>query len=361
MALHDFGSPDVARGLLKAIHADARRCGRVKIMEVCGTHTMEIGRLGLRALLPDTVELVSGPGCPVCVTPGAVIDAAARCATGHAATVLTFGDMIRVPGDITSLSDAKAAGGAIEVVTSPLQAVTIAESRPKHPHVFIAVGFETTIPTVARAVTLAAERGVDNLSFLVCHRLVPPALDVLLADEEVGIRAFLLPGHVSAIIGTHAYSPVATAGIPAAITGFEPLDILGGIQAVLSMLVGTPAEVVNRYGRVVRAEGNIRARELIEEVFEPVDALWRGIGVIPRSGLALRQRYARFDATRAPGVAVARESMPKGCGCGDVLKGIIRPDQCPLFAGACTPETPRGPCMVSSEGSCAAYYKYEVR
>jgi hydrogenase expression/formation protein HypD len=287
MSLHDFGIPEVARGLLEGIRRHASRCGRVKIMEVCGTHTMEIGRLGLRALLPGNLELVSGPGCPVCVTPGAVIDAAARCATEHGATVLTFGDMIRVPGDRTSLEEAKAGGGSVAVVTSPLQAVRAAEESPGRAHVFVAVGFETTIPTVARAVELAEERGVGNLSFLVCHRLVPPALDVLLGDKELEIAGFMLPGHVSAIIGADAYGAVAAAGIPAAVTGFEPLDILGGIHAVVEMAAEGRGGVRNMYPRVVRPEGNRRARELIDRVFEPVDAAWRGIGTIPGSGLVL--------------------------------------------------------------------------
>jgi hydrogenase expression/formation protein HypD len=359
-SLLSFNDPALAKHLLAGIHTFAAQCGLVKIMEVCGTHTMEIGRLGLRPLLPANVTLISGPGCPVCVTPGSVIDAAATCALDKRVTVLTFGDMVRVPGNVTSLAQAKTSGAAVEVVTSPLQCIDIALAAPQRRFLFIAVGFETTIPAVARAVVLATERKIDNLTFLVCHRTVPRALDVLCADPAIGISGFLLPGHVSAILGESVYAPLARQGFPAAITGFEPLDILGGIHAVLAMIATKKPAISNMYPRVVRPEGNIHARELIEEIFEPVDALWRGIGIIPGTGLALRSSYRHLDAVTRWDLRLDDSTMPAGCSCGSVLRGIISPDRCPLFASVCTPESPVGPCMVSSEGSCAAYFKYET-
>ncbi len=360
MNLVPFCDPAIAGQLLKSIGALAERVGPTKLMEVCGTHTMEIGRLGLRALLPRTVELVSGPGCPVCVTPGSVIDAAADIAVKERVTVLTFGDMIRVPGSRTSLERAAAEGGSVEEVLSAIQAVRMAAAAPTTRFVFVAVGFETTVPSIARAVTMAHEQNLRNIHFLASHRLVPPALDALVGEPDIGIRGFILPGHVSAVIGEAAYAALSKAGVPGVITGFEPLDILSGIQAALEQLSNGTAEVVNAYRRVVRPEGNPMARELMGRVFEPVDAMWRGIGVIPRSGLALREQFQGFDACAEYRVRIDTEEMPGGCSCGDVLRGVVRPDQCPLFGSTCTPETPVGPCMVSSEGSCAAYYRYEV-
>ncbi|MBD3345858.1 MAG: hydrogenase formation protein HypD [Chitinivibrionales bacterium] len=359
MNLVHFNDPSTAKKLLDGIHAHARKLDQVTIMEVCGTHTMEIGRLGLRPLLPENVELVSGPGCPVCVTPGTVIDRAAELALEHDVTVCTFGDMMRVPGNKTSLENARRRGAAIEVVTSPLQVLQLAESNPSEEYVFIAVGFETTIPVVARTVVIASEKRLSNISFIICHRLVPPALDVLIDDKDIALSGFLLPGHVSAIIGMQAYAGLTGAKIPGVVTGFEPLDIIGGIQAVMTLLTEHRYEVVNRYPRIVKPEGNPHALQLMSEVFSPADAVFRGIGPIPNSGLALQEQFGSYDACRKYKIDIQEDIMPKGCSCGAVLKGIIRPDQCPLFAGACTPNSPVGPCMVSSEGSCAAYYRYE--
>jgi hydrogenase expression/formation protein HypD len=354
-----FADAGLARRLLDSMHKLAARCGQIKIMEVCGTHTMEIGKLGLRPLLPPNVALISGPGCPVCVTPGGVIDAAALCGLQHNLTVLSFGDMVRVPGVKTSLEKEKTRGLKVEVVTSPLQAVSFAQANPSVNYLFIAVGFETTVPVVARAVMLASEQKLDNLTFLVSHRTVPRALDALCADRRIGISGFMLPGHVSAILGEQPYQNLTTLGFPSAITGFESLDILGGLHAVVEMIATKTSKVVNMYPRVVSPEGNPHARRLIETVFEPIDALWRGIGVIPGTGLGLRPAFEKFDATRRFGITLDETGMPDGCSCGDVLRGIITPVQCPLFGAACTPQTPVGPCMVSSEGSCAAYFKYE--
>lgn len=358
---NSFSDPRTAAHLLEAIRSTASGMEHATIMEVCGTHTHEIGRLGLRPLLPRQVRLISGPGCPVCVTPGPVIDAAARLALRAGTTVCTFGDMVRVPGNTTSLAAARAAGGSVEVVSSPLEAMHLAQANPRQEFVFIAVGFETTIPATVAAVLRADALGLTNLSFLVAHRLVPPALRVLCDDRSLGIDGFMLPGHVSAILGEAAYGVILEYKVPGVITGFEPLDILGGVLELLGLIRDKKAAVENAYRRVVPAVGNPAARAGIDRIFEPVDAVYRGIGTIPAGGLALRPAYARFDARGKFGFIIDDSAMPDGCSCGDVLKGKITPAQCPLFGSGCTPESPQGPCMVSSEGTCAAYFKYEMR
>jgi len=358
MDLTPFRDGALARKLLERIRRTAAPLAGVKIMEVCGTHTMEIGRLRLRSLLPANVKLVSGPGCPICVTPGPVIDAAAELSMRENLCLLTFGDMVRVPGDRVSLQQARARGGSIEVLTSPAGMLPLAAAHPQVEHVFVAVGFETTIPAVARTVLEVRERRLENCSFLVAHRLVPPALDALIADPRLGISGFLLPGHVSAVLGPAAYGCLEQRGMPGVITGFEPLDILLGVSTLLDLIAEGRAEVVNGYSRVVGREGNPRARQVIERVFQPVDAVWRGIGVIPGSGLALREEFASLDAERRFGQVPASTEMPGACSCGEVLRGLVAPAECPLFGRECTPDSPVGPCMVSAEGSCAAHYKY---
>jgi hydrogenase expression/formation protein HypD len=363
MNLVDFNDPVGTGKLLEKIRNLAFTLDPIRIMEVCGTHTMEIGRLGLRSLLPSSIELISGPGCPVCVTPGSYIDSAADLALQKKVRIVTFGDMIRVPGNRTSLEEAKAKGAAIEVVTSPLQTLELARKYPEQEIVFLAVGFETTVPTMAKSILNAKAANLSNISFLVSHRTVPPALAALINDKVTDISGFLLPGHVSAIIGEAPYQPIARQGLPGAITGFGSIDILMGIFHVCSMIAQSRPMIVNAYSRIVKKEGNPLAVRTYEKVFQPSDALWRGIGTIPLSGLTLREEYADFDAARRFGILLDVDSsggQPEGCSCGSVLKGVIKPIECPLFAGVCTPRTPIGPCMVSSEGSCAAYYKYEA-
>jgi len=358
MNTNAFSDPAVARKLVSAITECAGRVASARIMEVCGTHTMEIGRLGIRQLLPKNVELLSGPGCPVCVTPASYIDALAGLALDRGVLVAAFGDLFRVPGNKRSLAQVKSQGASVEIVTSPMAALALARRNPGREVVFTAVGFETTIPATAAALREAASKNLANISFLVAHRLVPPALDTLLADKELGINAFLLPGHVSAIVGEAAYALLAERNVPGVITGFEPLDILAGILATLTMLAEKQAGVKNAYTRVARPGGNAAARQLMDEIYEPCDAVWRGIGKLPMSGLRLRPQYGRFDAAEKFGLSIDTAEMPAGCSCGDVLKGRLRPDACPLFGTACDPDHPVGPCMVSSEGSCAAYFKY---
>ena len=353
-----FRDTATAKRLIAAITSRAGGLGTVRIMEVCGTHTMEIGRQGIRQLLPENIELISGPGCPVCVTPAPYFDALAGLALEKNVRVVTFGDLFRVPGNRTSFAQAKAQGAAIDIVTSPLAAVAIAHQDPGRETIFAAVGFETTAPSTAAAVREAASQKCAHLSFLVAHRLVPPALEALLSDPDLRISAFLLPGHVSAIIGEAAYGALVERGIPGAIAGFEPLDILAGILSILDMLADNNPSVKNVYPRVVRKEGNIAAQKLMYETYESCDAAWRGIGTLPASGLKLLPRYADFDAALKYGLSIDAGETVKGCSCGEVLKGLRRPDKCPLFGKSCTPDHPVGPCMVSSEGSCAAYLKY---
>jgi hydrogenase expression/formation protein HypD len=353
-----FSDPEAAARLVETIARAAARAPAIRIMEVCGTHTMEIGRLGIRQLLPENIELLSGPGCPVCVTPGSYIDALCNLAVSGRARIATFGDLFRVPGSRTSLAQVKAVGAAVEIVTSPVAALDVARRHPSEEVVFTAVGFETTIPATAAAVRAAVAEKLTNISFLIAHRLVPPALETLLSDPSLRINAFLLPGHVSAIIGEAAYLPMVARGVPGVIAGFEPLDILAGVLTLIEMTVRNEPAVRNEYTRVARPEGNPAARALIDTYYEQCDAVWRGIGTIPASGLVLREPYAAYDAAKRFYITIDDDQMPAGCSCGDVLKGRIKPSGCPLFGKACNPDHPVGPCMVSSEGSCAAYFRY---
>jgi hydrogenase expression/formation protein HypD len=352
-----FDDPALVGRLREAIAGELDPVRTYTLMEVCGTHTHAIGRWGLRSLLPENLRLVSGPGCPVCVTPGSYIDNAAHLATGHGCTVATFGDLVRVPGATTSLEDATGRGGAVEVVYSPLDALKLARLTDREV-VFLAIGFETTIAGTAAAIRSAAAEGLENLSFYTSFRRVPPALAALVTDPAQELDGFLLPGHASAILGTKPYGLLVEHGVPGVVTGFEPVDILAGILALVrDVNAGTPA-IRNAYPRAVREEGNRQALALIDQMLEPEDAAWRGIGSIPASGYRLRDAHAHLDAARRFDLAEGEETMPKGCACAEVLQGRRRPPDCPLFGEACTPVHPVGPCMVSSEGSCAAWHRY---
>lgn len=333
-----------------------------RLMEVCGTHTMAIARHGIRPLIAPRVTLISGPGCPVCVTPDGYIDAAIALGRENGTIIATFGDMLKVPGSASSLEKERGTGADVRVVYSPLDAVEIAAGNPGREVVFLGVGFETTAPAIGGAIRSAALRGVRNFSVLSSVRTIPGAMDALASDPGVRIQGFLCPAHVSTIIGASAYRPlVETRRIPCVVAGFEPLDILYGIRLLLAQLAEGRAEVENEYARVATEGGNRKAQELIGEVFTPCDIGWRGIGVIPGTGLRIADRYADHDAQRKFGLTVPESGKPTPCRCGDVLKGMIAPTDCPLFGTACTPDDPVGPCMVSSEGTCAAYFKYGVR
>ncbi len=355
-----FRDPELAKGQLAAIEKIvADFTGTMTLMEVCGTHTMAIYQHGIRALLPEQVRLISGPGCPVCVTPVGYVDHAVALARRPDTIITTFGDMIRVPGSSSSLIREQAAGGAIKVVYSPLDAVTIAEKNRDKEVVFLGVGFETTTPTIAGAVLTAAEKGLQNFSVLTSHKTMPAPMAALVGDPELQVDGYICPAHVSAIIGSDAYRPLVDAyQVPAVITGFEPLDVLQGVAMLAKQVVAGRAEVETQYSRVVRPEGNAKARAVLYKVFEPCTARWRGIGDIPDSGLELRPEYAAFNAAEKIAVDVEEPREHAGCLCGEILKGKVRPTDCSLFRSVCTPEEPVGACMVSSEGTCAAEYKY---
>jgi hydrogenase expression/formation protein HypD len=336
--------------------------GQIVLMEICGTHTVAIRRSGLRALLPKRVRLVSGPGCPVCVTSQGVIDALVDMAGRDGVTVATFGDMIRVPGTHSSLERQKAAGGRVAICYSVLDALDLARKRPDQLVVFAAVGFETTAPGSAVAVEMARAQGLRNFAILSAHKWVIPAMDALLAGGEVRIDGFICPGHVSVIIGSRAYEPiVAQYRRPCVVAGFSAEQVLAGVADILKQLAAGEARVGNVYADAVRPEGNPEALARIHHVFEPAAANWRGLGTIPASGMGLRAEFAEFDAARRLGLPwppSEADISEHGCRCGDVIRGAIEPHECPLFGAACTPIHPIGPCMVSREGSCQAEYKY---
>jgi hydrogenase expression/formation protein HypD len=344
---------------LRRIHDAAGKAGRtLRVMEVCGTHTHAIGRGGLRGLLGDSVELVSGPGCPVCVTSQRDIERILQLARNHALTLATFGDMIRVPGIESSLEHERSEGADVRVVYSPLDAIALARRKPDRQVVFIAAGFETTAPGVAAVMRRAREEQAGNLSFFPAHKRVVPAMQAVLEGGSA-IDGFLTPGHVSVIIGAEAYEPLATRyGIPCVAAGFEPADILEGLAMLAEAIAEARHESSVQYHRAIRPGGNPRAREIMLSVFENGDAEWRGIGMIPDSGLVLKEAYHDMNALQRFNIPDPGEVTLPGCRCGEVLKGLIHPPECPLFGKTCTPRNPVGPCMVSSEGSCAARYRY---
>jgi len=332
----------------------------VAVMEVCGTHTVAIARLGLRQLLPVGVRLLSGPGCPVCVTPVAAFDEALHLAAEQGCTVVSFGDALRVPGSYTTLGEAKARGADVRVVYSVADAVHLAAAEPARQVVFFGLGFETTAPTVAWAVKDARRQGLKNFSVLSAHKALLPAMSALLRDAEVQVGAFLCPGHATMVLGAHVYqSLVEEFHRPCVVAGFEPNDVLLGLLKILDQVAAGRALVENAYPRAVTMAGNRAALELLAEVFVRADTGWRGLGELPKSGYELAPEFAAFDARRRflGGQRFSAEE-PRGCGCADVLRGVLAPQQCHLFAGRCTPSHPVGACMVSSEGACGAQYRY---
>ena len=352
-----FKDPKLARGLIETIHRLAPE--HATLMEVCGTHTVAIARNGIRDLMPEGLRLASGPGCPVCVTCNRDIDTVIALARIPNVTITTFGDMTRVPGSTSSLLAEQAAGRSVEIVYSPLDALAFAKAHPEREVVFVGVGFETTTPLVAMAIKRAKAMGLSNFTVFAAHKNMPGALELLVGDPTLELDALILPGHVSTIIGAEPYRFLAEKyGIPGVITGFEPVDVLQGIAMLVRQLHEGRAEIEFAYARGVMPEGNPVALAAIDEVFETCTATWRGLGDIPGSGYRIRDEFANFDAVRRfePDVEPTRD--PKGCRCGDVLRARIAPNECPLFRTVCTPENPVGPCMVSSEGSCAAYYRY---
>jgi hydrogenase expression/formation protein HypD len=355
-----FRDPELARGQLAAIRRSVAGLDRtITLMEVCGTHTMAIYQHGIRALLPEPIRLISGPGCPVCVTPVGYVDHAVALARRPGTVVATFGDMVRVPGSTSSLLHEQATGARIHIVYSPLDAVAYAQAHPDVEVVFLGVGFETTAPTVAGAVVVAQQKRLTNFSVLCSHKTMPGPMAALAGDPELQVDGYLCPAHVSAVIGADAYQPlVDNFHVPCVVTGFEPLDVLQGVAMLVQQVLTGVAKVEIQYSRVVKAAGNQKAQVLLQQVFEPCDARWRGIGDLPQSGLCLRPEFSAYDAARKLPVTVEPARESPGCLCGEILKGKVRPTDCPLFRSICTPENPVGACMVSSEGTCAAEYKY---
>ncbi|MCX7794251.1 MAG: hydrogenase formation protein HypD [Thermodesulfovibrionales bacterium] len=333
----------------------------IRLMEVCGTHTVAIFRSGIRSILPENIKLLSGPGCPVCVTPHEDIDMAIELSKNRDVILLTFGDMMRVPGTKGSLQSARAEGSDIRVIYTPMDMIDIALCEPQKTVIFFAVGFETTSPLIAGTLFLAEQNNIKNLFIYSCHKLVPPALRALLEDKNIRIDGLILPGHVSTIIGSEPYKFIKDEyHVPSVISGFEPDDILQSIAILIENIISEKSELTIQYTRSVRPEGNKKALDILYRFFEPADAWWRGIGIIPDSGLRLKDEYRNRDIIERFGIKMDyRDRSPlKGCRCGDVLKGKIIPPDCPLFKKVCTPENPVGACMVSVEGSCSAYYKY---
>jgi len=340
----------------------AEGLGPLQIMEVCGTHTVALLRTGVKSMLPPNVRLISGPGCPVCVTSQGYLDAACEIATRPNVTICTYGDMVRVPGSTGSLEQHRARGAKVNVVYSPRDALNSARENPTQQFVFLAVGFETTTPATAATVLEAEADGIENFHVLCAHKLVVPAMNALLSGGEVPVDGFLCPGHVSVIIGSDAYKQIATDyHKPCVVASFEPVGMLNAILMILEQIAAGDARVQNAYEGVVTPEGNTQAWGIIEKVFEPGTATWRAMGDIPDSGLNLREEFARFDALKFFDVEMGPDVCPPGCRCGEVIQGKVIPDQCPLFGTVCTPIDAIGPCMVSSEGTCAAWYKYERR
>jgi hydrogenase expression/formation protein HypD len=355
--LTEYRDAEKAQRLAAEIHRVATRPWA--IMEVCGGQTHSIIRNGVDQLLPPEVELIHGPGCPVCVTPLETIDRALTIAAKPGVIFCSFGDMLRVPGSRDNLFAVKAAGGDVRVVYSPLDAVKLAHAHPDREVVFLAIGFETTAPANAMAVKLASQQGLKNFSVLVSHVLVPPAIEAIMRSPGNRVNAFLAAGHVCSVMGTWQYPPLAERfRVPIVVTGFEPLDLLEGLRRTVLQLEQGRHELENAYVRVVTERGNEPAQAVLAEVFEPVDRAWRGIGVIPASGWRLADAYRNFDAELRFAVTDVTAVESPLCKSGEVLKGTLKPNQCPAFGKECTPRTPLGATMVSSEGACAAYYHF---
>ena len=363
----EFREPGRARALLAGI---ARLAGRLRpaerplrVMEVCGGHTHAIFRYGIEGLLPPELELVHGPGCPVCVLPRGRVDDCLAIAARPGVILATFGDAIRVPGSRGSLAQARAEGADVRIVYSPADALALARAQPQREVVFFALGFETTMPSTALTVLEAAREGVRNFSVFCNHITIVPTVKAILDSPDQQIDGFLGPGHVSMVIGTSPYDFIARDyGKPVVVSGFEPLDVLQSIAMVLAQLAAGRSEVENQYARIVRREGNAAALDAVMEVYELRETFeWRGLGPIAHSGIRVRQAYAAFDAERKFGVPNVRIADPQACQCGEVLKGVLKPPQCKVFGTQCTPERPLGALMVSSEGACAAYYRFGAR
>lgn len=358
--LTEFRQKEPARGVARKIHQLMEDIDReISLMEVCGTHTTAVFRYGITELLPEKLHLISGPGCPVCVTANDYIDKAIAYCHQDKVIIATFGDMMKVPGSRSSLAQETSEGYQVKVVYSSLEAIKIAQKNHENKIIFLGIGFETTAPTVAASILMASDEGVSNYLVLSGHKIMPPAMQALVKDHQIGIDGFLCPGHVSTITGSKIYEFLAQEyHVPCVVAGFEPLDILESIHRLLDQIKSGQAKVENEYRRAVTYQGNVKAQKLMEKVFEKESTSWRGIGEIPGSGLRIRKEYSSFDAEMQLPVKVAKSREHPECICGDILRGLKSPLDCALFRRVCTPSHPVGACMVSSEGTCAAYYKY---
>jgi hydrogenase expression/formation protein HypD len=353
----EFRNSELAQGLIADIRRKSKR--KVRFMEFCGGHTVAIFKYGIRQALPPTIDLVSGPGCPVCVTATADIDKAIALAVIPGVIITSFGDMLRVPGSRSSLQQARAAGADIRIVYSTLDALKIAQDNPNKTVVFIGVGFETTAPTIAASVLQAHEQRIQNYRILSLHKQCPPVIKTILDAGEVKLDGLICPGHVTAVTGSSAWEFVAhNYGIPCVVAGFEPTDILQCVDMLVNQVENHQSKVEIAYKRGVTPEGNLQAQKIMQQVFEPCPANWRGMGEVPESGLKLRTEFAGFDAELTFDIKLEPAIEPKGCICGEILRGVKTPTDCRLFRKVCNPENPVGPCMVSSEGSCSAYFQY---
>lgn len=360
--LDEFRNKEYVRTLISQINKVCKKLkNEIRLMEVCGTHTMAIARYGLKKLLPENIRLISGPGCPVCVSPDSYIDIAIEISKIYDVRIVTFGDMFRVPSGNGSLEKQSAEGAKVDIVYSPVDVLEIAKKNSEERIVFLGVGFETTAPVVGKVIMYAKQQGIKNFTVLSGHKLIPPAMETLVNDKNHKIDGFICPGHVSTIIGSAPYNVFPEKyHIPCVISGFEPCDILHSILILLKMLTGEKKVSVEiQYSRCVEKNGNVLALKVISEVFDIVDSEWRGIGIIKASGLAIKEKFKSFDAAKQFKVKIKKSYSRKDCICGLVLKGLKEPFECKLFAKKCNPEKPVGPCMVSSEGACAAYYAYE--
>ncbi len=353
----EFRNSELAQGLITAIRQKSKH--KVRFMEFCGGHTVSIFKYGIRQALPPTIEMVSGPGCPVCVTATSDIDKAVALAGIPGVIITSFGDMLRVPGSRSSLQKARAEGADVRIVYSTMDALKIAQENPDKTVAFIGVGFETTAPTIAVSVLQAQELKINNYRVLSLHKLCPPVIKTILDAGEVKLDGLVCPGHVSAVTGSNAWQFVARDyGIPCVVAGFEPTDILQCVDMLVTQVENHRSKVEIAYKRGVTPEGNLQAQKVMQQVFEPCPANWRGMGMVPGSGLKFRPEFIGYDAEAAFDIKTELAIEPKGCLCGEILRGVKTPADCRLFRKTCTPENPVGPCMVSSEGSCSAYYLY---
>lgn len=355
--IKEYRDADLAKNLIKAIQVESKK--NLSLMEVCGTHTMSIFRHGIRSVLPSNITLLSGPGCPVCVTAQKDIDAFVEFARLENVIVTTFGDLMKVPGSGSSLANEKALGADVKIVYSMFDAMEIAKNNQDKEVVFCGVGFETTIPTIAAGILSAENEEIKNFTVYSANKLTPPALAALMETKGIKIDGFILPGHVSVITGTNAYrATFERYDIPSVIAGFEPIDILNAVLMLIRQNESNSPALENAYPRAVSEQGNVKAKTIMNQVFEICNAVWRGIGEIPLSGMSLKAEYKQFDAAIKFNMNMPEVPEPRGCACGEILMGLKTPESCSLYKKTCTPMDPVGPCMVSSEGACAAYYRY---